>query len=507
MRAIALLCSLLIACSLLGAPAEANWLTRLISSAEHAGSKAVRHGTGALDNMAGYIKALPHRPDSHALAAAATPEGHWRIVNKSGETFTAASPEELRRAFAVLAPEAAGAESRLALYLTEETVFRQQASLKDLPKGATLHVVIDKEAYRLIRKSEASGERLFAEVRPNLVVELSHRGLFDEAVFQLARPLKKANIRVIALQPGGPATFSVSPRLESATGRAVTDVIDPDRLRYAMSTIRGQTALVTGRLEGELIYFKPASGPERSLLIKDLTAAAEAADVNLIILKSSSARQPGTRNWLWLRAEVKGLSQALDRATLSDFLSALAGDGRMVVTATPRGPLRTTLDVRPARDLPGGSSSPISDAFADIVSDLAGRVVTSGVEASMVGGDRQRELDSRLLPGIPSQIQFGYLGLLILGLFGLPVARGWWQRLWPDERREEYGGTVGYWAAKLSRSGLLLLVFAPLIAIASAPAQALLGLWRAVLTVRYVIVLLWRGITWPIRKATGVERA
>lgn len=509
MRAAVFACILMLGSSFAATPVDANWLTKIIGTAEHAGSKAARHSVGALDNVAAHIKGLPHRADSHALAATATPEGHWRFVNKAGETFTAASPEELRRAFAVLAPETAAAESKLALYLTEDTVFRHQAGLKDLPKGATLHVVMDKEAYRLIRKPEGAGERLFAEVRPNLVVELADRRLFDEAVFQLARPLKKANIRVVSLEPGGPASFAGALRIESTTGRAVTDAIDPDRFRHAMSGIRRQTALVTGRLEGELFYFKPASGPERSLLIKDLTTAAEAADVNLIVLKSASARQPGTRNWLWQRAEVRGLDQALERATLSDFLDALGrGTGRMTVSAAPHGSLRTTLDIKPTRDLPGGGSpSPITDAFVDIASDLAGRVVTSGVEASMVGQERQRELDNRLLPGIPSHIQFGYLGFFIVGLFGLPVARAWWQRLWPVERRGHYAGAFGYWAAQCVRAGLLLVIFAPLVSVASAPVQVALGLWRVVLAAKNVTVLLWRGLTWPLRKLIGAERA
>jgi hypothetical protein len=409
----------------------------------------------------------------------------------------------------VLAPDAAGAEGRLALYLTEETAFRHRASIKVLPKAASLNLVVDKEAYRLIRQPAAAGERLFAEVRPNLVVELTDRRLFDEAVFQLARPLRKADIRVIALEPGGPAVFAAAPRVDAATGRAITDAIDPDRFRHAMSGIRRQTALITGRVEGDLLYFRPARGPERSLLVKDLTAAAEAADVNLIILQTSSARQPGTRNWLWLRTQVRGLDQALQRATLSDFLDALgAGGNRMAVAATPHGALRATLEIKPVRDLPGGtSSSPITDTFVDIVSDLAGRVVTSGVQASMVSKERQRELDGRLVPGIASDIQVGYLVLVVLGLLGLPVARSWWQRIWPAERREDYGGATGYWAASVLRAVIMVVVFVPLVAIASAPTQAVIGLWNIALAAWGFLALVWRGLTWPLRRLSGAGPA
>ena len=490
---------------LLASPVEANWLSKLVGAAEHAGSRAARQGAGTLDNVAAHIKALPHKPDGHALAAAATPEGHWRFVNKAGETITVSSPEEMRRALTILAPETAGADSRLALYLTEDTAFRHRALLKDLPKGADLHVLIGTTAYRLLRRPAAAGERIFAQVRPHLVVELGERRLFDETMFQLARPLNKADIRIIALEPGGPGSLAGTPRLDAATGRALTDAIDPDRLRHALGPIRGQTALVTGRVDGELLYFRPASGPERSLLLRDLTAAAEAADVNLVIFKSASPRQPGGRNWLWQRVEVRGLDAALRRADLADFLDALGGPGgRMAVTATPQGALRTRLDVRPAPELGNAPvTAPITDAFTDIVSELAGKVITSGIEADVRSAERQRELDSRIVPGVPSLLQFGYIALLVLGLFGLPVARAWWQRLWPAEQRQEYGGTLGYVSARAMRGAVLLLVFAPLVAVASAPAQAVLSLWAMLLGAWNLLVLFCRALAWPLRRLFG----
>jgi hypothetical protein len=385
-----IVCGLLLA-MLWAASADANWLSKIIGAAEHAGSRAVRQGAGALDNVAAHIKALPHKPDGHVLAATATPEGHWRFVNKAGETITVASPEEMRRALSILMPDAVGAESKLALYLTEDTAFRHRALLQELPKGAELHVMIGKEAWRLLRRPDAAGERLFAEVRPHLLVELGERRLFDEAMFQLARPLNKANIRAIALEPGGPGSLASVPRLDATSGRALTDTIDPDRLRHALGPVRGQTALLTGRVDGELLYFKPSSGPERSLLLRDLTAAAEAADVNLIIFKSATPRQPGGRNWLWQRVEVRGLDAALQRASFADFLDALGGSGgRMAVTATPQGVLRTRLDIKPAPDLgPSPVTSPITDIFTDVVSELAGKVVTSGIEASLPSAERR----------------------------------------------------------------------------------------------------------------------
>ena len=129
------------------------------------------------------------------------------------------------------------------------------------------------------------------------------------------RPLDRARVRVLALEPGGPSTLTSTPRIDAATSRAAVDIIDPASLPAAMGSIRGQTVLVTGRVDGQLLYVKPSSGPEKSLLVRDLLRAAEDADVNLVVLQSTSTpRQPGGRNWFWQKVEVKGLDDALQRA-------------------------------------------------------------------------------------------------------------------------------------------------------------------------------------------------
>jgi hypothetical protein len=97
--------------------------------------------------------------------------------------------------------------------------------------------------------------------------------------------------------------------------------------------------------------------------------------------------------------------------------------------------------------------------------------------------------------------------LLVLGLFGLPVARGWWQRLWPAEQRQQYAGTFAYLAARTVRGVVMLLGFVPLVALASAPSQALLSLWGMLQGAWNFLILLWRGLTWPLRRLFGGARA
>jgi hypothetical protein len=473
--------------------AEANWLSKVVGAAEQAGTRAAKLGTGALDQAAAHVKALPPKGESVVLAAQATQEGHWRFVNRAGETLTAGTPDEMKRVAPLLLPEAK-TDAKLSLYVTEDSIFAYRAALKDLPAGTELNVVVGSESYRILRRTEGAAESLYAEVRPGLVVELTERRAFEEAVWQLARPLKAGNVRVLALEPGGPSTLASAPRFDAATQRALVDIIDPGSLPAALGSVRGQTVLVTGRIDGKLLYVQPASGTERSLLLPDLLKAAQDADVNLVLLRASSTpRQPGGRNWLWQKVEVRGLEQALGQPRVADFLNGLAGPkGRFVVSAAPSGAMRTQLDIRPAINVPEGPRTrPIGDVFSEMVSDLTGRIVTAGIEANVRSAGRQQELDQRFIPTIPSDLQIGYLVFIVLGLIGLPTSRAWWRGLWPPENAIEYAGEAGYRAARLVRGTVFLLVFLPL----TAPVAAPYTIVRQIIDAVMLPVRFWRWLT------------
>jgi hypothetical protein len=134
--------------------AQANWLSKIVGAAEHAGTRAAKLGSGGLDRAAAHVKALPPGTGGGAvLAAQATQEGHWRFVNRAGETLTAGTPEEMKRVPALLLPEAKG-DAKLSLYVTEETVFLYRPALKDLPAGTDVKVVVGSEAYRVLRRGD-----------------------------------------------------------------------------------------------------------------------------------------------------------------------------------------------------------------------------------------------------------------------------------------------------------------------------------------------------------------
>jgi hypothetical protein len=63
--------------------------------------------------------------------------------------------------------------------------------------------------------------------------------------------------------------------------------------------------------------------------------------------------------------------------------------------------------------------------------------------------------------------------------------------VWPPEMAGEYAGRTGFWAARIVRGGIFLLLFLPLTAPVSAPIAIVRGLWDGLTApVRW-----WRWLT------------
>ena len=72
--------------------------------------------------------------------------------------------------------------------------------------------------------------------------------------------------------------------------------------------------------------------------------------------------------------------------------------------------------------------------------------------------------------------------LVLLGLFGVPVSRAWWRRIWPPEAATEYAGRPGYVAARTVRTLAFLVLFLPLTAPVSAPYNLARQVWEVATT-------------------------
>jgi hypothetical protein len=458
------------------ATANAEWLTRLVLTGERASAKAALQAS-PVERLTRAIRASAPGRSVPLLGATVSQEGHWTFVNATGEAMTASGPDEIRRIIPLLTGGFAG---KPGMILADDVLLQHAERVKLLPPLSDLSVLVRNDVYPLARRSD----RLLAEVRPAVLVPAVDRKAFGLTLDQLARPLARADVRILALTIDGPETLPRRPPTDG-DGKPAIDAIDPYKLPAALSALSGQTAVVVGRQDGALLSFRLPSGGERTVLVDDLVGAAARHDVNLVILHATAARQPGTRNWLWQRIEVSGLEQARERPTFADFLDALAGGDRaapLEVTAVEQTNGRVRLTVARSPGAGGG----VGDYLAELAPEITGRVVSVRADAYVMSTARKDELARRLVPGIPADLQLLYVAGLVAGLLGAAVAWRWWTRLWPPEQPTDYASSVGYQLARGARLALFLLLFLPLAGVPAALWQIARQAWEVMtLTARF----------------------
>lgn len=481
-------------------PVRANWLSELARLGERSGVAAGRiaKSLGELDGVAALVAKLPAGAKASALAAEALPEGGWRFVNAAGEVVTAADAVEMQRALSWLVPDVIDADAaRFDIYLTKDTVFRYPEQLASLPSGSILRVVIDDRSYPLITQRAGAETRLFAEIGSDLAAALHDPRLFEEALWQLRRPLARGQLRVLSLDPDGARSL---PKIAAHTGADASkapETVNPYALDELFRDVGGQTVIVTGQVEGEMLRFAPVSGGEKTIVIDDLMRAAADNDVSVVLLKAHSAKQPGRKTWLMQPAKIADLDKALSAGTMGEFLSVLAkGQGRLLVEASDsgRGYVRVTARAaegelpRPSGAEPGADAGErFGDLFADLVQNVAGQVVTIAAEISVEGRERREELERRIVPGIPSGIQYTVLLAYVFGILGLGVLRRWWRRLLPLIDRSSFPSPISFVVNRVGRSLLFLLLALPLAGPFAFVAAVVQSLWDGMRTVLWLI--------------------
>ena len=464
-------------------PAHANLISQILREAGEAGGKAASHGAashlGAIGRAAEHLKSLASAPKG-ALAAHATPEGHWQFVNREGQVFTAGTPQELKRVLPSLAPDAVAAgQSKMSLYLSEDSVFQNRSSLDQLPKDAELHVVTDGGAFPVTRNGTGNTLELQAQLRPNVAVGLSDQALFDETVSYFDRGLNKSNIRTIALEAGASQVLPSAPKLDAATKIALVDHLDPAQLDGAFRSIRGQTALVVGRVENGNLIASPSRGPVISRTLAELTDAAAENDVNLVVLHTDAGRQPGGSNWLWQAIEVGGLNDAAKAATFGDFIDVLAAKrGGLLVAPSREGYGRIQFTALP-QDTGHGIAGEATSLLEEAVSHVTGEIVTTAIEIHGSDQSTQLELGGRLIPGIPNYIQIPYFISLIAGVISWAIIRGWWRHIWTPRTVVAGEGRGRRFIGELPRELAFFLVFVPLAGIPALFWQLALQTWAS----------------------------
>jgi hypothetical protein len=427
-----------------------------------------------LDDLAPAVAALRTLPDADArlaLAVHATPEGHWQFVNAAGETYTAGTPDELKRAASIVLPNSSDGFASATVILSQASLFVGAVVLKDLPRAKAIKAVIGTAAYTVTRND---GGALTVQVRPNVVLPATAQPMVIEALAQLHRPLDGPRHRLFSLATGGAASLPAAPKFDAKSGAAAFDVVDPDHVAQALKSVRGQTVLLTAKIDGDALVVQPPSGASRRLDWRELSSTAKAADVDLMVLDCDPPLQPGNQTWFWQRLTVAGLDTARKRSTLADFLDQLAagrgvfavamsleGEGRVAFTARMLAPESLTTGA-----VTGAVTGWLKDQISGQISgQVTGALQPTAVRGSLVSDARRRQLEGRLFGWLPSIVLIPYLAALAMGAFAWPVLRPWWNAVWPMELLADYDGTRGYALARATRAVVFIVLFVPLAAV------------------------------------------
>lgn len=493
--------TLIAVCGLSVAPAQANWLSTLGEIAASSGKVAGKTGrltgevTAGLESAVRVIGKLPAELQRGAIAAEALEGGAWRLRNAAGETITATSTQTVRGALAGLAGDGKG----LTLFLGEDTAFAARAQLSALPSDVKLRLAVDDASFPLLRQGDGEATRLFAELNDGVILALTDRSLFAESLWQLRRPLGKSGIRVMSLDAAGPKTLSAAGK-RSPEGLPLAETIDPAAFEAALASIRGQTIIVTGKVEGGTLRFAGASGGEAGVPVADLLAAAEKSDVNILLLNSGTLKQPGSTTWLWQERGIAHLDTAMAKTTLGDFISALShGQSRLTVDADWGASGHFRLSAKPAAaDAPAASGEvagkSLGKSTVEFAVDLAGRVAGNvgpqSTTASLNSRDTQWDLDSRVIPGIPAWLQFMVAYSWGVGLIAVYETRRWWAFL----QRKVAGIAPPFsWPGRIGSETLYWLLFAPLVGWLSFNVMIIKIVWEQIMSIVRIVL-------WPFRR-------
>ena len=419
------------------------------------------------------VQAIPEDVRPGSVAATVSAEGHWTFANSRGELFTAANDREITSMTDVLFPDGVGATG-LTVYLTPASVFQHRDQLKNLPAGARLRLVISGRNYpvQISKNRDGTGHSLVARVRPDVVLAITKRAVFEELLWQLEQPLVAYKVRVLSIVSNGPAALPALRPKRSDTDKLVIEPISPQHVTASLATLSQQLAVLTGRISGKNLIIRVQNGKEITLDFAAMRKAAASNDVGLVLLNSKAPRQPGARNWLFLEVGVDGLAEALKRATLADFIGSLAlSAGTVDVRGEILSASRVRLLIAPTPTGFTVSTDGLVGLIAELASEVAGTVLPGTLQLDMNSRARTQELAWRLLPGVPAAAQLGMIVLTFFSLFAIKTTRRWWQAVWPSEEREEYASWLGYQAARCVRLIAFAVLFLP---IAGLPALTLL---------------------------------
>lgn len=441
------------------------------------GAGAAKLGAGVLAaDATGLIKVLPDADNVTRFAVQSGPDG-IRLAGKSDVDLARyADADALDAKLTEL--RAASPDGTVEIYVDDYAYERNRAVFDATSRSgkAEIKVLVDK---RNVASLSADGKVLtFAD---GLKV-LNRPGVeLRQIAYRMNAPLVGDQVRLLRFADDAPQLPSAREKVYGSKPLAPEpESVTASDLAGQLKRVRGQTVLVTGRVDGNRLIYRTGSG-ESSIGLGEIRIAGAEADVNLLVVDTGSSAQPSSAGVL-RSGGFKPLAEALDARTYGEFLQRLAPRGQdFIVDAnrTGRGHVAYSIAPVPKPTAPSNSADPTIQAIG-VAADVA--------RLAMIARDSDTEEEwSRRW--FTERLSAGWNSLILLNLvFGLLAIRSFWRMSrWMLARL--FGRLTNQW---LRRALTLLLSFTMILF-----TGAIIGI--PVLIWGYVLAI-WNIVTWPFRK-------
>jgi len=248
------------------------------------------------------------------------------------------------------------------------------------------------------------------------------------ALWQLQRPSTGGAIRFLQLDKQADLSLPVN----GYGSRVGVERVGADGLIDAMQAIRNQTLVLSGRIvDGKLLGVGNRSS---GVSLQKLRQVTDENDIQLIILESD---QPA--------AVLKKVSHAMQSAkgrgdtlydTIGDFFNRLtdpANPTPIKLHSSRSGEHQIAIQLKAAdtKSVEGAST-------AELALQVPLHLLLKSAIFHAPDQARSRELDDRIIPNVPSTIQFYIISSVVLGFFALNTSWRLWKRVWRLKPRREY---------------------------------------------------------------------
>lgn len=338
--------------------------------------------------------------------------------------------------------------SRLALVIRASDLPGDMQQFDNLPHDWP--VFIEGKKHRLFELHRGESAALSYN---NVVLRVKTMDEVRDGLWMLQRPSMARAVRFVKLDK---KAASALPSNTYASGFAVESVA-ADGLIDSMKSVRNQTLVLSGRIiDGQL---RGSAKDSFAVPMQKLQQVADKNDIRLVVLDSD---QPD----LVLKKVSHSMRQAVkdnhaQYESIGDFFNRLSdpdSPNRLELHASRSGENQIAIQWQATKAVTTGN---MFNTNAEILKHMPVHLLLHSTLFYIQDQERSKELDDRIIPNVPSTIQFYVIISVVLGFTALGTSWRLWRKLWPRRMRSEYRYLLVFMLQWSLHRLLFLLLFIP----------------------------------------------